>query len=85
MRGMSGFRFSNVGIGLSLTRLKLSDSKHLDEKNNNYQNPRGWPNPNEIGNGFVYRKTHGTQNGSSATPGGSAAFTHLNNFYSKPS
>lgn len=40
MRGMSGFRFSNVDIGLSLTRLKLSDSKHLDEKNNNYQNPR---------------------------------------------
>lgn len=80
---MPGSRFSNVDIGLSLTRLKLSDSKHLDEKNNNYQNPRGWQNPNEIENGFVFRKTHSTQNGSSATPGGSAAFTHLNNFYTK--
>lgn len=33
---------------------------------------------------FFVRKTHSTQNGLSATPGGSAAFTDLNNFHSKP-
>lgn len=44
MGGMAGLRFSNVSDGSSPKRVKLSDSKHLDEKSSNYQNPRGWQN-----------------------------------------
>jgi len=60
---MAGLRYSSVSVGSSLTRVKLSGGKHLDEKNSSYQNPRGWQNRREIGNVFFVKTAHGTRSG----------------------